>query len=802
MDPSLFGYSLEDFREEAGELLERAETVLSEIKESPGDHDKINALFRAIHSLKGSAAYSGLKDVNDFAHLYESFLGDLRNRKYQVDGDIVNILVRARDYLEDLIFHPDSTETPKIIEGIESSRERLSTALKSRGKGVAQGARSYPPPSPEVAVPAETPKAKAEDKTLKRDVTLATVKPDMMDQKDVIKVTVIKGLKVIAACLKKKSPDCGLLSRAVAKLEETVLWAFGEDASAAIEGIEKMKEILSGVVGPPEIMMLRRGFNPLAQALKGELIALDGPVEGDGPPPDTAADRAGEKDEQEAEKSSAEKIRGASEEEIVMITVTKALDKLSLFLGEDKPDVDRLRRMVRRLKDLNRWAFEGDEGVNGLLTSMEDMLLRPYNGSVAAEMRRRYSTVKSLLTALLGKKEEEGPSVAIEERSPLFHARQPVPVTRAVRPRKAPPAPGPTLRVRSDDLETLMNTVGDLGGLDPKALERLQTQTLQLRMVPVGELFSRFRKVVRDLSEELGKEIDLDISGESVKLDKTIVDRIQEPLLHMVRNAASHGLETTEERAKAGKERGIIGLSAYQEGGQIIIEVSDNGRGISTERIKKRGVEMGLIKPGAKGMDDRSILDLIFAPGFSTKDEADSVSGRGVGMDVVKDVINSLQGTITIETEEGRGTIFRLLLPLTLAIVRALLLEESGSKIALPAASVDRVITMTEDEIRGSSFVDKNRLSLDLRDEGEVIPLVNFSRIFKGEKERGKKRCVVLVKTGFGHKVALVVDSALGRQPLTVKPLDRFAGNRYFSSASVIKDDLVLILNVPSLMAA
>ncbi|MFZ3073418.1 MAG: ATP-binding protein, partial [Thermodesulfobacteriota bacterium] len=359
-----------------------------------------------------------------------------------------------------------------------------------------------------------------------------------------------------------------------------------------------------------------------------------------------------------------------------------------------------------------------------------------------------------------------------------------------------------TLKVKSEDLESLIAQVSGLRGLGAKDMEVLQSATLQLRMVPVGELFGRFKKAVRDLSEELGKPIRLEVSGEGVKIDKAIADKLSEPLMHMVRNAASHGIESPRERSAAQKGDGVIKLNAYQEGGRIIIEVSDDGRGISVDKVGKKAVKTGLLREeDLVKLTDRKILDFIFAPGFSTHDGVDKVSGRGVGMDVVKSVVTSLQGVISIETQPGKGVCFRLELPLTLAIIRAMVLESGGAKIAVPASAVDRILNMTESEIAQGSFLDKNRISLYLPDEGEVIPIVDFPGIF-GLKAKGDKRCVVLLKVGGGHKVALSVDAAVGRHPLTVKPLDGFSETGYFSSASFLDEELVLILNIPSLMAA
>lgn len=827
MDPSLYGYSIDDFKEEARELLARAEDVLSEIRESPQDREKVNALFRVIHSLKGSAAYAGLEDVNTFSHLYEGFLGELRNNKYEVSPDVINMLVRARDYLEDLIFHPEDTDLVQIDDTVSDPMQQLAMALK--GRKVSKESGNIRPLSPplgglESEPPTETeiPVKKAPQEQKK--ISLSTQDPAKMSQKDVIKVTITNAIKSLYSSLKSATLDKELTSRLLTKLEDSVLWAFG-DSSATIKPLDDMKGLISGPVGPDELSQLRKRFNSLAAALKEEIVSLDGPEK---EKVEVKAE-ADVKDElEEKKKASADAIRGASKDDIVKITLFKSLDNLASLLEEDNPDYSHIKRVVGRLRDLNRWAFNEDELINRDIKAIEELLRRPYDAAVAQEMRARYSSIRPPFIAMLAQREKDEvgayghtPGQESEVRSEdipgkpetrgaeiqrladsQVHQYVQQPGVRSQRPKPAPATSGSTLRVRSEDVESLIAAIGELAGLEPKDFERLQAHALQLRMVPVGELFSRFRKVVRDLSEELGKEIEIEISGESVRLDKVIADRLNEPILHMVRNAAGHGIESPEEREKAGKgPAGLIRLNAYQEGGQIIIEVSDNGKGISLEKVRKRGMGMGLIKSDEKVLSEKAVLDLIFAPGFSTMEGADKVSGRGVGMDVVKDVITSLQGTVSIDTKEGMGTTFRLQLPLTLAIIKAMVLEQSGNKIAIPATFVDRVITMTDEELKAGSIMDNNRLSIDLANEGDVLPLVNLSQLFGLESKSGE-RCVVVVKAGMGQKAALVVDSALGRQPLMVKPLDRFSENRYFSSASYVNDEVILVLNTPSLMAA
>ena len=890
MDSSIFGYSFEDFKEEAKELLLRAEGILSELEAEPSDLDRINALFRTIHSLKGSAAYVGLPEVNDFSHLYESTLGELRGKRRQCDLEVVSVLTRSRDYLEDLIFHADDTDVVALDDSIEDPFERLRNAFGAR-KGAAASPAS---PTSKVEAQQESPNSNEEsappapinesassgaepdispgqspdqspDKSgelqvmeegMGEEVNVSTDDHSEMDETDVIKITVKKSIESLYDVLGEVKLDKDEATRVLDKLEETVQWAFGDEAIAVMIPIEEMKGLLAeDFVGIEEVAKLKQGYNMLVPALKKELRALDGVMEEAGEEagsvPLSTIDPDGAQAEMMEDTEEAEEMRGASRDEIVWITLETALKTLDGELSIEVPDGPEIRKLINKLRDLNQWVFDEDDEVTATLNSMEDLLVTLHDGNSLGEIKNRARSVGALLKELAEEKMPAygagaGEGVSSKAEPDSEPEAQDVPRAEAAggigtevhedkgsdeaaapsareaavtqtergesregprRGRKGPrrswaPVGGSTLRVRTEDVESLINTVGDLSALDPKDFERLHAATLELRMVHVGELFSRFRKVVRDLSEDLDKEIDIEITGESVKLDKAIADKLGEPLMHMIRNAASHGIESPAERRAAGKGRALLRLNAYQEGGQVIIQLSDNGGGIDVARVRKRADELGLTKGiEESALTDKRVIDFIFAPGFSTKDSADSVSGRGVGMDVVKEVVGSLQGTVSIDTVPGEGTTFMLQLPLTLAVIRGMVLEQAGNKIAVPAGSVDRIMSMTEQELTAGTFMDKNRLSLYMPDEGEIIPLVNFCTLF-GLEKKSDKRCVVLVKVGGGHKVALIVDAAIGRQPLVVKPLDRYSETRYFSSASIVEGEVVLILNVPSLHAA
>ncbi len=880
---SFFGYSLDDFKEEARELLNKAEGIIDNIKDNPSDPEGINALFRTIHSLKGSAGYVGIPEVNDFAHLYESFLGDLRSGKYSFSEDILNILVRSRDYLDDIIFNSESTAVAEIDESIEDNMSRIAGALKNRsastgGRGLDAGGLQVdtsdsiesvdsphddshlgisnpeemifagdepeevaveevsPEPSPEVTFVEESPPAveppmpvsekpivppvdsPAPVQTSEAEVEV-TEEPEIptkateMSEEEVIRVTIIKSINDLYDSLKTMPVDMEKLERSVTRLDDIVGWAFGDDAHSISVPLEEMRVLIdNSEMTEANVANLKKGFNMLVPAIKAQLASLTD--DGGGEESEEEVVVKAEESVKEVESDTrhkageltdeAEKLISASRDEIVRITADRDLEEFTKLISEEPFDVDALSTAIERLSDLNKWAFNENEDVVDTINTITSLFARHNDPEAIKEIRLRGESLKAALLDLFGEREKEAAEAAPLSQGLDLGAGEPRRMqTRGRGGRVGGQTPGArSMKVSSDDLEDLINTVSKLKGVNQRDFEALQQSTLQLRMVPVGEIFSRFRKITRDLSEDLGKDIAIEITGEEVRLDKVLADKLNEPLLHLVRNAASHGIESNEERAAADKGQAIIGINAFQEGGSIIIEITDNGGGIDVEKVRDKGVRLGLVSAAQlEDMKEKDILELIFAPGFSTKEDADKVSGRGVGMDVVKDTISSMQGSVTMKTRKGVGTSFRLQLPLTLAIIKAMVLGQGGNKIAVPAASIERVATMTENEIHSGAIVDNGKMSLYMQEEGEVIPLVNFTDIFGGER-KNDKRCVVLLKSGVDDKVAIVADEALGRQSLTVKPLDGFSETPYFSSASVVDDDIVLILNVPSLMSA
>jgi len=314
----------------------------------------------------------------------------------------------------------------------------------------------------------------------------------------------------------------------------------------------------------------------------------------------------------------------------------------------------------------------------------------------------------------------------------------------------------------------------------------LQMQVLKMRMIPVDKVFKKFPRIVRSLARDLGKEVDLQIFGEETELDRSVVDEIGDPLIHLIRNAMDHGLETPDERVAAGKPRvGTLILAAVHEGNQIIISIKDDGRGIDTDRVGRKALEKGLVtEEQLAAMSQRELFDLIFLPGFSTKEKASDLSGRGVGMDVVKTNIKKLNGLIEIKSEKGQGSEFILRLPLTLAIIQSLLVEVEGEIYSIPLSSVLETLRV---EQRTFHMVGGQEV-LKLRES--VLPLMRLQRKFNVQQRyENDDFCYVVVVGAADKRMGLVVTRLVGQQEVAIKSLGNYLANIPGIAGSTILGD-------------
>lgn len=379
-----------------------------------------------------------------------------------------------------------------------------------------------------------------------------------------------------------------------------------------------------------------------------------------------------------------------------------------------------------------------------------------------------------------------------------------------------------SVRVSIDKLDALMNLVGELV-INKTRLEQigntnhinelvetveqmdrvtgdLQTIVMRVRMVPVGQVFNRFPRIVRDLAKELNKEVNLTIKGEDTELDRTVIDEIGDPLVHLIRNSMDHGVEHPDERKAKGKPSvGQVGLIARHEGNNVIIMVTDDGAGIDADIVRTKAVEKGVItQEDADNMTDIEAVRLIFLPGFSTAEVVTDVSGRGVGMDVVRTTIEALGGVIDVQTKKNKGSIFKIKLPLTLAIIQALLVNIQEEIYAIPLASIDSTLNINKNDIQTI----QNKETIVIR--GEIIPIVRLDQalnVARVNEKESDEIYVVIVHVG-DKKCGVMVDKLIGQQEIVIKTLGKLlSGIKIISGATVLGNgQIALILDVATLM--
>ena len=379
-----------------------------------------------------------------------------------------------------------------------------------------------------------------------------------------------------------------------------------------------------------------------------------------------------------------------------------------------------------------------------------------------------------------------------------------------------------TVRVNIDRLDTLMNLVSELiivktqlEGLNVREgdiesnyndsveyLERITTNlndaVMKVRMVPVETVFNRFPRMIRDIARKLNKDIDLVMSGEETELDRTVIDEIGDPLIHMLRNAADHGLETTEERINIGKpKKGTIKLEAFQDGNSVVIEVCDDGKGININKVKNKAIEKGAItKEEAAAMSDKQAMELLFRPSFSTAEKVSDLSGRGVGLDVVKSKITALGGHVEVESEMGKGSKFIVRLPLTLAIIQALMINIGDEKYAIPLSNIQNIEDVHKEDIK--MVQDQEVIVV----RNEIIPIIRLRDVLGLPEEEDKDMMMgVIVKKG-EKQVGFIVDSLIGQQEIVIKSLGKYlSGIDVIAGATILGNgEVALILDVNSLI--
>ncbi|OBS09875.1 chemotaxis protein CheA [Acidihalobacter prosperus] len=721
--------ALGTFLEEAHELLLQMESILLRLEEAEADPEDVNALFRAAHTVKGSAGLFGLDDVVAFGHEMESVLDRARDGALELAPPWVSLLIQCTDHLGTLV--DCAAESRPLDDAQQAQGRALIVAL--RGGESVDAVAGRPP------APADRP---------------AADKPEPQGSSN--------GQKLISA---------------------------GDAVESAIQSWTRPPEAegwhLSLRFGEDTF---RNGMDPLSfvRYLKslGQLVGVE-----------LLPERIPEVD------YDPECCYMGFEIHFRGDVSKQTLEDVFEFVREDcelriLPMASKAEEFLALIQSLP----EDDLRLGEILVKVGTVTQRELTEALAAQAKAENPEPLGHILVEQGAVQSPIVKAALEKQNKI----------KEVKARDTQ-----SVRVQADKLDALIDLVGELviassamrtlGAANPDApqqeasievgrlVELIREGTLRLRMVEIGETFARFHRIVRDTARELGKEVTLQVEGGETELDRTMVEKLADPLTHMVRNAIDHGIEMPDVRMARGKSgKGTIRLAAFHDSGSVVIEVGDDGAGLDPERIRNKAIGRGLIGEEDQ-LSTHALYQLIFEPGFSTAEQVSNLSGRGVGMDVVKKTIEGLRGSIDIDSMPGRGTSVRLRLPLTLAIIDGFLLGVGESKFVLPLDMVVECIDFDRVEQRSA-----HGAYVQVRDE--VIPYLRIADFFGLTSRAQGRESLVVVQAG-GRRFGLVVDDLLGELQTVIKPLgDLFAHLKGISGSTILgSGELALIFDAVGL---
>ncbi|XDF34201.1 chemotaxis protein CheA [Paracidovorax avenae] len=705
--------ALQAFIAESGELLEDMEQALLGVLQEDDPSDSVNAIFRAAHTIKGSAGLFGLDFIVDFTHVAESVLDKVRDGAIALDESVVSLLLACGDHTGRLVAAAAAGHTQADAQ-LQADAQPLLEGLNRLLEHAGAAPRTEQP-----ARPAE------------------------------------EGLAAsVPAAAGSRAPDHWHISL---RFGRDVL-RNGMDPLSFLRYLNKLGTI-TGIATLPDDL-------PALADMDAESCYLGFEI---------------------ALRSSASKadIEGAFE---------FVLDDCVVHILPPDSEISRYIDLI------------GSMGAQGQDASLRLGEILVHCGSLT-----RRELDEALQLQHHGATEPLG-QLLVEQR----RVQQPIVEAALVRQKQIKEnrsAEHQSVRVDAEKLDRLVDLVGELITATATAtqagrhvqnvalheahstlnglVQEIRDSALQLRMVRIGATFNRFQRMVHDVSREIGKDIVLQVRGEDTELDKTVVEKIADPLTHLVRNSMDHGIEPVALRTERGKPAwGTVSLNAYHDSGSIVIEVGDDGGGLSRDRILAKAVERGLVDAG-KALSDEDIYNLIFEPGFSTADQVTNLSGRGVGMDVVKRNIAALRGTVSLDSRPGLGTKTTVRLPLTLAIINGFQVAVGRSVFVLPLESIEECIEFREDS--GHDYT-------ELR--GRVLPFIRLRTLFHVPDPAGSRQSIVVVREG-SQRFGLIVDRLLGEAQAVIKPLAQmFSHLQGISGSSILgTGEVALILDVPALAA-
>lgn len=729
--------SRELFKIEAADLLTELESALLELESSPSDSSILHRVFRVMHTLKGSGATSGFADLSSFLHHVEDVFNAAREGRVTVTSELIDLTLKIGDSIKRYLAAP-ATEAAAVLT---AEKPTLDALLR------------FMPGAQQVA------KAASASQRL-----------------------------------------------SIRFLPHPHLFQTGNDPGVFLDDLRKL--------GPCAIEVLDSKL-PSLDALEPETCYLGWTIEFTSPVDEAAVREVfqfvdGDCDLEIKTLADLQGTTDAAVEWSIKFSVTEKLLENPAVLQVLWTDLAALGQVTTVSQPPGGPALPGAWTVHLKTDVARNQIVDAFAFMPGCDLQVQ---LVAIATLALGAKAAILDTASPTEPAAIENIR-----ASAI---KAAATTSDTLRVSSDRLDRLVNLIGELVILKSvvttacerhpeippelhSAAETLQSLTSQLRdevlnirMMQIGQTFSKFRRLARDLSRDLGKEVDLVLEGSETEMDKTILDRLNDPLVHLVRNSLDHGLETPAERVAAGKNpTGKLRLSAHQKGDRVVITVSDDGRGLDPVRIRSKAIEQGLLAADAQ-ISDNDLFQFVFLPGFSTVKNVSSLSGRGVGLDVVKRTIDQLRGRIELHSQVGKGAEFRLLLPLTLAIIDGLMVGVGKDRYILPLSAAREAIDLPAGHHTGSQR--RNLVSL----RGESIPYLRLRDIFDyGTPPPNLRERVVIVELE-QSRLGLVVDEVLGNYQTVIKSLGWIAPEApVYSGATVLGDGrIALIIDIPALTA-
>lgn len=788
---------LKDFFAEAEQQVEQLESNILVIENDPSNHEAIDEIFRAAHTLKGGSATVEMMELSHFTHTVEDVLDEIRSDRLKVDEDVVDLLLTSIDVIKAML---EARQNGSIYEeNIDSIVEKLHGYIPQKGgkataKAAAPKAAPKPAPAP-VPQPTEAAPAASANALVLPDIT----EDDFVELKQTCEgnqklwciavkfdesnpMNTVGGIQVFAALknvgnVLKTVPDFDALYED--QFYENVFYYVATEADGPeiedcaflsdvtlITDAHLLEDYTTGTAADPSVA------KSVASAPVQAAPAASAPITPSDDLPagknmtaaqsellsDILNDNVLKPEVKKEEKKVEPKKEAAAhaQQGSILRVDSRRIDNLLNLVSEaviNKASFNQLA--MQNAAELSRFQSieaEYKERLHNLFDKLPDYMEQIKEGVSSVDIRKSILKEYGTLSNIFDEYETEAKNISGKFRS------------------------------YTQNLGTI---AGDL-----------QEGVMKIRMVPINQIFSRFPRVVRDLQRELNKKIDLVIEGEDTELDKSVVEDLLDPIMHCIRNSVDHGIEAPEARTAAGKpETGTILLKASNEGNQIVIEIKDDGAGIDVEKVRRKAVDRGLIHPN-KAVTEQDAFNLIMQPGFSTADKISNISGRGVGLDVVKTMINNLKGTISINSAKGKGTSFIIKLPLTLAIIQGLLVRVGKEVYSIPIANVIESQCINISEI---NHIDNYEI-MNVRNE--VISVLRLSRLFGIPETVKSDECYIVIVGTQEKKIGVMVDALIGEEDVVIKPLkDQFTNSPGIAGASILGDGSVsLIIDVGQLL--